>query len=151
MNDPHGLRSTFLRMTLPTCRLTYRTPEWLCRTEFRASGSPFAGVASDLNTFTNDLTKLPGRNNYVLASPYLVAAANSLNDAANQVNSGICDNSGNPNCNGSQFLADMGAVPNDFLEFSIAESAPEPSSLILLGSSVLGVGGLLRKRWPARG
>jgi hypothetical protein len=114
------------------------------------SGSPFAALASDLNTFTNDLTKLPGRDNYVFASPYLSAAADSLNDAANQVNSGICDNSGNPNCNGSQFLADMGAIPDDFLEFSIAESSPEPSSLILLGSSVLGVGSLLRKRWLAR-
>lgn len=115
------------------------------------SGGPFASLASDLNTFTSDLTKLPGRDNYVFASPYLSAAANSLNDAADQVNSGVCDNSGNPNCNGSHFLADMGAVPNDFLEFYIAESSPEPSSLILLGSSVLGVASLLRKRWMVRG
>ena len=146
VNDPYGLKSTFVS-DVTNLQGDFSHLGLALQSGIPTSGSPFSALANDLNTFTHDVTMLPGRPNYVFASPYLTAAANSLDDAATQVNMGICDNAGNPNCNGSQSLADMGAVPYDFLQFAKAEAAQEPSSLVLMGSSLLGIGGLLRRRY----
>jgi hypothetical protein len=148
-NDPYGLKSTFMS-DFGHIQTDFSSLGTAMESGIPTSGSPFAALASDLSAFTSDLTKLPGRGNYVSASPYLTLAANSLNDAANQVNIGICDSAGNPTCNGSQFLDDMGAIPGDFLKFAIVEASPEPSTLILLGSGALGGWGLLRRRFKAR-
>jgi hypothetical protein len=103
-------------------------------------GSPKGSLSDSLSIVLSGITPFPGDlcnvsvDLHFRSDPYAVWLPNAFNIYEN----GLYQNM-------SSYIVANGG-PND-LTVLVASDVPEPGSLILLGSGVLGLAGMLRRRW----
>jgi PEP-CTERM motif len=151
------------------------TSDLLTTVDMQINGMPFGGAAQTLSGVTNTFlgTNAMGYNLYqadyeFAGIPYSGAGFLTLSNACTtsgcstnaiywDENSGVgCGGThppgGGANCPSTAYENTLGSIPSEAFTLTGqggGGTTPEPSSLVLLGSGVLGIGGLLRRRYRA--